>query len=106
MLAMSPIAAEQAKQAISLRGLGLGIRMQVITSECAGLTYQLEFADQWETYELLFVSHEVTIGVSPKVHPLVDGAIIDFLLEGQDAGFIVRNPNIKSQCGCGESFYV
>jgi iron-sulfur cluster assembly protein len=76
------------------------------TSECAGLTYQLEFADQWETYELLFVSHEVTIGVSPKVHPLVDGAVIDFLLEGQDAGFIVRNPNIKSQCGCGESFYV
>ena len=106
MLIISPLAAEQARQALYSRGQGLGLRLQVLISECEGLNYQLEFADFWQPYELQFASEGITLGVSADTLPLVNGVLIDFMLEGEDAGFIIRNPNVKNQCHCGESFYV
>ena len=37
---------------------------------------------------------------------LLKGAEIDYVQEGDSGGFDIRNPNVKRQCGCGESFYV
>ena len=36
----------------------------------------------------------------------LDGTEIDFVQEGDANGFDIRNPNVKRQCGCGDSFYV
>ena len=36
----------------------------------------------------------------------LEGTEIDFVQEGDVSGFDIRNPNVKSQCGCGDSFYV
>ena len=36
----------------------------------------------------------------------VDGTQIDFVREGLNEAFKFRNPNIKGECGCGESFTV
>lgn len=104
MLEITPLAADQVRQALKMRGKGLGIRLQVTTSECSGFSYQLEFADQWESYELQFVSQDVTIGLSPKALPLMKGSVVDFLPQGE--GFIIHNPNVRAECGCGESFSV
>ena len=35
---------------------------------------------------------------------LVDGTEIDFLKQGLNEQFVFRNPNVKGECGCGESF--
>ena len=34
------------------------------------------------------------------------GTVIDFVQTGEDCGFAFNNPNVSSQCGCGEGFYV
>jgi iron-sulfur cluster assembly protein len=36
----------------------------------------------------------------------IDGTELDYTKEGLNEGFTFHNPNIKDECGCGESFSV
>jgi iron-sulfur cluster assembly protein len=36
----------------------------------------------------------------------IDGTELDFAREGLNEGFKFNNPNVKDECGCGESFRV
>ena len=36
----------------------------------------------------------------------VDGTEIDFVRTGLNEAFKFHNPNVKGECGCGESFNV
>ena len=36
----------------------------------------------------------------------LDGTELDFVREGLNEGFRFKNPNVKSECGCGESFNI
>jgi iron-sulfur cluster assembly protein len=36
----------------------------------------------------------------------IDGTEIDFVKQGLNEAFRFRNPNVKGECGCGESFTV
>ena len=42
----------------------------------------------------------------PREPALIDGTEVDFVREGLNEAFKFRNPNIKGECGCGESFNV
>jgi len=44
--------------------------------------------------------------VDPKSLPYIDGTELDFAREGLNEGFKFNNPNVKDECGCGESFNV
>jgi len=37
---------------------------------------------------------------------LIDGTEVDFVKQGLNEAFRFRNPNVKGECGCGESFTV
>ncbi|MDR1349484.1 MAG: iron-sulfur cluster assembly protein IscA [Zoogloeaceae bacterium] len=88
------------------RGKGLGLRLGVRTSGCSGMAYKLEFADAAEGDDEVFESHGVKVFVDAKSLPYLDGAELDYGREGLNEGFKFNNPNIKNQCGCGESFSV
>jgi len=66
----------------------------------------LEFVDQAVGEDLRFDSHGVAIFVDPKSLPYIDGTELDYTREGLNEGFKFQNPNVKSECGCGESFQV
>jgi iron-sulfur cluster assembly protein len=36
----------------------------------------------------------------------LDGTELDYAREGLNEGFQFNNPNVKDECGCGESFNV
>ena len=44
--------------------------------------------------------------VDEKSLELIDGTEVDFVKEGLNEAFKFRNPNVKGECGCGESFSV
>jgi iron-sulfur cluster assembly protein len=88
------------------RRAALGLRLAVKTSGCSGLAYALEFADVAEPHDVHFESHGVTVLIDPKSLPYLDGTELDFVREGLNEGFKFNNPNVKNQCGCGESFAV
>ena len=105
-ISLSESAARHVSNFIAKRGKGFGIRLGVKTSGCSGMAYKLEFVDQMEDEDEVFESHGVKVVIDPKSLAYLDGTELDFVKEGLNEGFKFNNPNVKDQCGCGESFNV
>ncbi len=103
---LSERAARHVTKFITRRGRGVGIRLGVQTSGCSGMAYKLEFVDEAQAEDLVFESHGVKVLIDPKSLPYLEGTELDFVREGLNEGFRFNNPNVKDQCGCGESFNV
>ena len=105
-ISISESAANHVAKHITSRGNGLGIRLGVRTSGCSGMAYVLEYVDQQEADDEVFEGHGVKVFVDPKSLAYLDGTELDFTKEGLNEGFKFNNPNVASECGCGESFNV
>ena len=105
-LSFTKRAAEEVGKYLEERGGGLGIRIIVQSSECSGMAYRLVFVDAPEDNDEVFESHGAKIYVDPKSLAWLEGTVVDFVQTGEESGFAFNNPNVSSQCGCGESFYV
>jgi iron-sulfur cluster assembly protein len=99
-------AAQRIRNFLDKRGKGVGLRLGVKTTGCSGLAYVLEFADETNPDDQVFESRGVKIIVDPKSLVYIDGTELDYGKEGLNEGFKFENPNVKDQCGCGESFTV
>ncbi len=105
-ITLTESAADQVRKSIESRGKGLGLRLGVRTSGCSGMAYVIEFADEIEADDNVFEYHGVKVIVNPKSLAYLDGTELDFTREGLNEGFKFNNPNVKDECGCGESFNV
>ena len=105
-ISLSESAARHVSNFIAKRGKGFGIRLGVKTSGCSGMAYKLEFVDNTESEDLVFESHGVKVVIDPKSLAYLDGTELDFVKEGLNEGFKFNNPNVRGECGCGESFNV
>lgn len=99
-------AAAHVQKFIAKRGQGIGLRLGVRTTGCSGLAYVLEYADATRPEDVSFESHGTKVIVDPKSLAFIDGTELDFVREGLNEGFQFNNPNVKNECGCGESFNV
>ena len=105
-ITLTPQAANHVQNYIAKRGKGIGLRLGVRTTGCSGLAYKLEFADEAQESDCEFESNGVKVLVDPKSLAYLDGTELDFGREGLNEGFKFNNPNVKDECGCGESFNV
>ena len=105
-ITLTEAAADRVTRFLANRGKGIGIRLAVRTSGCSGMAYVLEFADETESEDRIFEDRGVKILIDPKSLMYLDGTEVDFGKEGLNEGFKFNNPNVKSECGCGESFNV
>ena len=103
---LTEAAAERVTTFLASRGKGVGIRLGVRTSGCSGMAYQLEFADAIDDGDLVFEDRGVKVIINPKSLVYLDGTELDYGKEGLNEGFKFNNPNVKNECGCGESFNV
>ena len=99
-------AASHVQSFLAKRGKGVALRVGVRTSGCSGMAYKLEFADTVAPEDHEFESHGVKVVVDPKSLPFLEGTQLDYTREGLNEGFKFLNPNVKDECGCGESFNV
>ena len=106
MITLTETAAKHIENFLSKRGKGEGIRLGVKTSGCSGMAYTLEFVDEVHAEDIVFEGHGVKVFVDPKSHVYLDGTELDYTKEGLQEGFKFQNPNVKDECGCGESFHV
>ncbi len=106
MITLTESAAKHVRAYLEKRGKGIGLRVGVRTSGCSGMAYKLEFADAPNPEDVAFESRGVKVLVDPKSLQDLDGTELDYAREGLNEGFKFRNPNVKDQCGCGESFNV
>jgi iron-sulfur cluster assembly protein len=99
-------AAERVKRYLSERGSGAGLRIGIKTTGCSGFAYVVDIADEVTEEDRVFESHGVKVIIGRDNLSYLDGTTIDFSREGLNEGFSYDNPNVKSLCGCGESFGV
>lgn len=99
-------AAQHIANNLKQRGKGIGLRLGIRTAGCSGLAYKLEYVDEKQSYDQVFESHGIRVFVDSKSLLYIDGTELDFAREGLNEGFKFKNPNIKNECGCGESFNI
>lgn len=105
-ITLTDSAAQRVKDYLARRGSGLGIRLGVKRTGCSGWAYVVDYADKTSENEVVFEDREVRVFVDPEHLRLIDGTEVDFVKQGLNEAFRFRNPNVKGECGCGESFSV
>lgn len=105
-ISMTETAAQRVKSFMDNRGKGVGLRVGIKTTGCSGMAYVLEFVDELNADDETFEIGGVTLVVDAKSLLYIDGTELDFQKEGLNEGFKFNNPNVKGECGCGESFTV
>jgi|TARA_B100000035_G_scaffold100748_1_gene85417 iron-sulfur cluster assembly protein len=95
------------KLVLSRKSKPLGIKLDIETKGCSGLTYKLEYVDNpLEEDEVVDVDEDIKIFVNPKASLFLIGTQMDYQEGELESGFKFTNPNEKGRCGCGESFHV
>lgn len=105
-ISLTSSAADRVKAFLTSRGHGIGLRLGVRKTGCSGFAYVVNYADAAKPDDVVFEDQGVKVFVDPGSLSLIDGTIVDFVKQGLNEAFRFRNPNIKGECGCGESFSV
>ncbi len=99
-------AVERVRSYLAKRGRGLGLRVGVRKTGCSGYAYLIDYADSIGPDDVVFDEQGVKVVVDAEALKLIDGTEVDFVKQGINEAFKFRNPNVKGECGCGESFSV
>jgi len=105
-ISLTQSAATRVRSFLEKRGHGVGLRIGVRRTGCSGYAYMIDYADSVGADDIVFDHAGVKVIVDPKSLDLIDGTEVDFVKDGLNEAFKFRNPNVKGECGCGESFNV
>ncbi len=105
-ISLTAAAAERIKSFIHNRGHGVGLRLGIKKTGCSGYAYVVNYADEVREDDRVFEERGVTVIVDKDSLGYIDGTEVDFVKQGLNEAFKFRNPNVKGECGCGESFTV
>lgn len=106
---VTPRAAQQIKAQLSKRAQTTpdsGVRLGVKGGGCSGMSYVIEYCDTPRAKDKVFEVEGARVYVDPKSLIYLNGTTFDFVDTFQQKGFKFVNPQVKSECGCGESFSV
>lgn len=104
VMSLSDTAAERVREIIedSDRAIA-GLRVGVKKGGCAGMEYTMDYVEAADPKDEVVVDKGVTLYIDPKAVLFLLGTTMDFETTKLRSGFVFRNPNEVSACGCGES---
>jgi iron-sulfur cluster assembly protein len=105
-ISLTQSAATRVRSFLEKRGRGVGLRIGVRKSGCSGYAYTIDYADRIDADDVVFDRDGVKVIIDAESLGLIDGTEVDFVKDGLNEAFKFRNPNVKGECGCGESFTV
>ncbi len=83
-----------------------GLRLGVRGGGCSGLSYVVEWEAAVGEKDHVFERDGGRLFVDPRSARFLEGTVVDWQRTLMQSGFVFRNPNVRSSCGCGESFAV
>jgi len=81
-----------------------GLRIRIVGGGCSGMSYELGWDDAATEGDNVVELNGVKVFVDSHSAPYLQGSEIDYVDNNMmGAGFAIKNPNVKSSCGCGSS---
>jgi iron-sulfur cluster assembly protein len=108
MIEITEAAVKRIREAMAAEGIANGgLRVGVKAGGCSGFSYVFK----WETVskpedEVFDAGGNMKIFVDKKSYKYLRGTVLDCDASMLGQSLIFRNPNAKSECGCGLSFDV
>ncbi|KAH6888710.1 hypothetical protein B0T10DRAFT_488780 [Thelonectria olida] len=102
---LTPAAVEQLKTLLDQPEPKL-IKVGVRNRGCSGLAYHLEYVDKAGMFDETVEQDGVKVLIDSKALFSIIGSEMDWAEDKLNQRFVFKNPNIKEECGCGESFMV
>ncbi|MBD8894166.1 Fe-S cluster assembly scaffold SufA [Roseibium litorale] len=81
----------------------LGLRVGIKKGGCAGMEYTMELVEEAKAGDDVIENKGARLYVDPSAVLFLLGTEMDFEVTKFRSGFIFKNPNEVSACGCGES---
>ena len=85
---------------------GGGLRLGVRGGGCSGYSYVVDWEAAPGERDQVFERDGARVFVDPKSARFLAGTTLDYQRTLMQSGFVFKNPNVKSACGCGESFTI
>jgi iron-sulfur cluster assembly protein len=105
-ITLTESAAKHIRQQIEKSGNGVGLRLGVKKSGCSGFAYTMNIVQKVQSSDTVFEAFGAKVLVDAESLPFLEGTELAYVKEGLGHVFKFNNPNVKNQCGCGESFAV
>lgn len=83
-----------------------GLRIKVIGGGCSGLQYKIDLDEEKKGDKVFESGAGGRVLVDRKSYLYLVDTVVDYSEGLTNAGFQIQNPNVKTTCGCGESFTV
>ena len=97
-------AADRVREIVENAAPAEGIRIGIKKGGCAGMEYTVDLVRKTSpTDDAVDVGGGAKVFVSPQATLFLLGTEMDFEVSKLRTGFVFRNPNQTSACGCGES---
>ncbi|MEM5584818.1 Fe-S cluster assembly scaffold SufA [Roseibium sp. AS2] len=80
-----------------------GLRVGIKKGGCAGMEYTMDMVDGAQAWDDVIEDKGVKLFVDPSAVLFLLGTEMDFEVTKFRSGFVFKNPNEVSACGCGES---
>lgn len=103
MITLSDEAKAHVAGLLADHGVEAGLRLSLKKSGCAGMEYQLDIAEAKPEGDDVVDAGDARLFIEPSAMLYLLGMHIDYEVTKLRSGFVFKNPNEVSACGCGES---
>lgn len=104
IMKVSPAAAERVRELVDgADAPKAGLRISIKKGGCAGMEYAMSLADSVLPGDDVIDANGAKVFIDPAAVLYLIGSEMDFETTKFRSGFVFRNPNEVSSCGCGES---
>lgn len=82
------------------------LRVRVTAGGCDGFGYRLSFEDVAAADDQVISHQGVRVVIDPHSVPILAGSTLDFDDALMGGGLKMKNPQVKHECACGDSFSI
>ena len=86
--------------------LGTKFRVYVTGGGCSGFQYGFIFDPETAFDDYIIDFDNFSVLLDSMSYPYLYGSTLDFIEDLSGSKFVIKNPNAKTTCGCGESFTI
>jgi iron-sulfur cluster assembly protein len=104
VLTLTDVAAERVRGLVENSDKNaIGLRVGIKKGGCAGMEYTMDLVDEPKAGDDVIEDKGAKLFVDPSAVLFLLGTEMDFEVTKFRSGFVFKNPNEVSACGCGES---